>query len=42
MNAAHKQHLKTLIMGATMIVDAVLNALLIPRLGIVGAGVTAV
>lgn len=42
LNAAHKQHIKTTIMGATMVVNAVLNAILIPRLGTSGAAITAV
>lgn len=42
LNAVRKQNVKTTIMGVTMIIDAVLNILLIPRLGIIGAAVTAV
>lgn len=37
LNAAHKQGIKTAVMGVTMIVNIVLNILLIPRLGILGA-----
>ena len=42
LNAARKQNVKTIIMGVTMIINAALNVLLIPRLGIAGAAVTAV
>lgn len=42
LNATHRQNTKTLIMGGTMIINAGLNLLLIPRLGLLGAAVTAV
>ncbi len=42
LNAAHRQNTKAVIMGCTMVVSVVLNALLIPRLGIPGASVSAV
>jgi O-antigen/teichoic acid export membrane protein len=37
LNAADRQIIKTAIMGATMIINVILNAILIPRLGIIGA-----
>lgn len=37
LNASNRQSTKTAVMGVTMIVNAALNLLLIPRLGIVGA-----
>ena len=37
LNAAHRQGTKTAVMGATMVVNTILNLLLIPRLGVVGA-----
>lgn len=42
LNAARKQNIKTAIMGITMVLDAVLNLILIPRFGLYGAAVTAV
>lgn len=42
LNASRRTYIKTAIMGATMVVDAVSNAILIPRLGIPGASITAV
>ncbi len=42
LNAARKQNVKTIIMGCTMLINAALNALLIPRVGIPGAAITAV
>ncbi|MCW1892527.1 MAG: flippase [Candidatus Uhrbacteria bacterium] len=37
LNATHRAHLKTSAMGATMVVNALLNFLLVPSLGPVGA-----
>ena len=37
LNATHRAHLKTIAMGATMVLNAVLNVLLVPRFGPVGA-----
>lgn len=37
LNAAHKQGIKTAVMGLTMVVNTVLNVILIPRFGVVGA-----
>jgi O-antigen/teichoic acid export membrane protein len=37
LNASHRAHLKTISLGATMLVNAVLNILLIPTYGPVGA-----
>lgn len=42
LNAAHKQHIKAAVMGVTMLISATLNAILIPRLNIPGASVSAV
>lgn len=41
LNAAGKQTLKTTIMGVTMVVNIVLNAVLIPQIGILGAAYAA-
>lgn len=38
LNAAGKQTTKTAIMGVTMVINIVLNAVLIPQVGILGAG----
>jgi O-antigen/teichoic acid export membrane protein len=37
LNAAHRQTFKTMLFGATLVLNAVLNALLIPRFGMMGA-----
>lgn len=37
LNAANRQGTKTAVMGVTMIINIILNALLVPRFGIVGA-----
>lgn len=41
LNAANKQSTKTIIMGITMVVNIILNALFIPSLGIIGAAYAA-
>ncbi|MFA6131601.1 MAG: flippase [Patescibacteria group bacterium] len=41
LNAADRQTTKTAIMGITMIINVVLNAILIPKLGIIGAAYAA-
>ncbi len=42
LNAAHQQHVKTGIMGATMIINILANLTLIPIFGISGAGISAI
>lgn len=42
LNATHRAHLKTGAMGATMVLNAALNLLLVPRMGPVGAAWAAV
>lgn len=42
LNAAHKQNIKTAVMGVTMLINLLLNILLIPRYGVIGACVAAV
>jgi O-antigen/teichoic acid export membrane protein len=42
LNATHRAHIKTVTMGAAMVVNAVLNILLVPKLGPVGAAVSGV
>ena len=42
LNATDRQHVKTGIMGATMVVNVVANLLLIPRVGIVGASIAGI
>ncbi len=42
LNATHRAHLKTGAMGATMVLNAILNVLLVPRMGPVGAAWAAV
>ncbi len=42
LNATGRQMTKTLIMGATMIVNVVANLILVPRFGVVGASISAV
>ncbi|MBI2473548.1 flippase [Candidatus Uhrbacteria bacterium] len=37
LNASNRQSIKTTIMGVTMIINVFLNAILIPRIGIIGA-----
>jgi len=41
LNASNRQNRQTLAMGVTMVVNILLNLLLLPRLGIVGASVAA-
>jgi len=41
LNAADRQTTKTAIMGITMVINVILNALLIPKMGIVGAAYAA-
>lgn len=41
LNASNKQATKTAIMGATMVINLVLNAILIPIIGILGAAIAA-
>ncbi|MFH1142210.1 MAG: flippase [Candidatus Uhrbacteria bacterium] len=41
LNAADRQVTKTIIMGATMVVNVVLNLILIPQYGVVGATISA-
>ena len=41
LNAAHKQAIKTAAMGLTMVINILLNVLLIPRYGVIGACVSA-
>lgn len=41
LNASGKQTIKTAIMGVTMVINIVLNAVLIPKVGILGAGYAA-
>lgn len=41
LNAAHKQHVKTALMGLTMVVNAVLNVWWIPMFGVIGAAYAA-
>lgn len=41
LNAADRQVTKTAIMGGTMIINVILNALLIPKMGIIGAAYAA-
>jgi O-antigen/teichoic acid export membrane protein len=42
LNASHRAHLKTTAMGITMVINAILNALLVPIYGPVGAGWSAI
>jgi O-antigen/teichoic acid export membrane protein len=41
LNATDRQALNTAVMGATMVLNIVLNAILIPRLGVIGAAFSA-
>ncbi len=41
LNAANRQSTKTAIMGATMVINIILNFLLIPRIGLIGAAIAA-
>jgi O-antigen/teichoic acid export membrane protein len=41
LNACDKQHIQTAIVGGTMLINIVLNVLLIPSLGIMGAAIAA-
>ena len=41
LNAADRQGLKTTLMGLTMLINVVINVLLIPRIGVMGAAITA-
>ncbi len=42
LNAANRQTTKTAIIGVTMIISVVLNILLVPRLGLIGAATSAI
>lgn len=42
LNATHRQAQKTIIMGITMVINVVFNILLVPKLGIEGAGWSAI
>ncbi|MEA3272909.1 MAG: flippase [Patescibacteria group bacterium] len=41
LNACNKQKVQTIILGLTMVVNIVLNLILIPRYGVIGASITA-
>lgn len=41
LNATNRQHIKTAIMGGTMVINAIANIILIPMMGVAGASVAA-
>lgn len=41
LNACHRQNIQTAAMGATMVLNIIMNLILIPRLGIIGSAIAA-